>query len=183
MKSARERVLFFLAGVLLLALAGCTPESPRKNPVGLEFPTVNGTSLNGDSIVIPRAFIGTPTLLLVGYLQNSQFDIDRWLLGLVQLETPVVIREIPTVRGMVPRLIANKIDSGMRSGIPKDDWDAVITVYKDAGIIADFLGTEDSLNARVVLLDASGKVIWYHDRGYSATVVSDLDRRVRTMQE
>ena len=99
----------------------------------------------------------------------------------MQLDTPVAVREIPTVRGLVPRLIASKIDSGMRSGIPKEDWGTVITVYKDADIIANYLGTEDPLNARVALLDANGKVIWFHDRGYSATRVSNLDQIVRAL--
>ena len=136
-------------------------------------------SLKGNTYAIPDDFKGTPTLFFLGYKQESQFAIDRWLLGLVQLDIPVTVREIPTVRGLVPRLIASKIDSGMRSGIPKEDWGTVVTVYKDADIVANFLGTEDPLNTRVALLDAHGKIIWFHDRGYSARRVNDLDQTVR----
>ena len=181
MKSYKIFTASLLSAIVCLLLTGCKPEIPRQKPVGSIFPQVQGVSLKGDTYAIPADFKGTPTLLLVGYVQESQFDIDRWLLGLVQLGTPVTVREIPTVRGLVPRLIASKIDSGMRSAIPKEDWVTVVTVYKDADIVANFLGTEDPLNARVALLDANGKVIWFHDRGYSATRVSDLDQTVRAL--
>ena len=181
MKNYNTVTVSLLSGILCLLLTGCRPEIPRQQPVSSLFPDVQGTSLKGENYVIPEDFTGTPTLLLIGYIQESQFDIDRWLLGLVQLGTPIAVREIPTVRGLVPRLIANKIDSGMRSGIPEEDWGTVITVYKDADIIANFLGTEAPFNARVALLDAEGKVIWFHDRGYSATLMSELDQIVRSL--
>ncbi len=182
MKGSKIIAASLLSVILCLLSTGCTPETPRQQPVDSKFPQVQGTSLEGNIYTIPDEFIGEPTLLLIGYIQDSQFDIDRWLLGLVQLEVPIAVREIPTVRGLIPRLIANKIDSGMRSGIPKEDWGAVITVYKDADVIANFLGTEDPLNARVALLDANGNVIWFHDRGYSAKWISDLDRTVRALR-
>lgn len=57
-----------------------------------------------------------------------------------------------------------------------------IIVYKDADRINHFRGTVDPLNSRIVLLDAKGKVIWFHDRGYSASKISELDRIVRTFK-
>ena len=122
MKSYKIFTASLVSGIVCLLLTGCKPEIQRQQPVGSIFPQVQGISLKGDPYAIPDDFTGTPTLLLVGYLQESQFEIDRWLLGLVQLDIPVAVREIPTVRGLVPRPIASKIDSGMRSGIPKGDW-------------------------------------------------------------
>ena len=63
----------------------------------------------------------------------------------------------------------------MRKGIPQESWKDVITVYGDEKRkIADWTGTENPRNARVILLDENGKVIWFHDRGYGLPPLSDL---------
>ncbi|MGE3171891.1 MAG: hypothetical protein AB7O97_04645 [Planctomycetota bacterium] len=149
-------------------LSACSTPWPRRDPTGERFPSVTATALDGTLVRVPEDFAGAPLVLLVGYEQDAQFDADRWLLGLLQAEVPVAIRELPTIPGFVPRLLAGTIDSGMRSGIPDEDWGAVITVYDDAAAVAAFTGNEAGRTMRVLLLDERGTVAWFHDRGYSA---------------
>jgi len=158
----------------LLLLASCSSSLPNRDPLGEPFPQVRGESLEGTEMTIPDDLNGAPALLIVGYLQDAQFDADRWLFGLLQSEVDVRILEIPTVRGWVPRMISGKIDQGMRNGIPSEDWGTVVTVYDDADKVAQFTGTELGNNVRVFLLDAQGEVIWFHDRGYSAGVLIEM---------
>lgn len=160
---------------------GCSRTFETKNPNGLVFPSIRGTVLTGEEIELPVFFKGTPILLLIGYVQDSQFDVDRWILGLKQLKTPIGIAEIPAIQGFIPRMISSKIDQGMRNGIPEEDWGIVITVYKDAETIARFLGNTNPRNVRVVLIDELGKVRWYHDRGFSAEKAIELDKEVREL--
>jgi hypothetical protein len=40
-------------------------------------------------------------------------------------------------------------------------------VYGDADRIAKLTGNEDGLTGRVVLLDATGRIAFFHDRGFS----------------
>lgn len=169
------------AAVLLIAMAvaACSRTTPNRNPIGETFPRVNGTSLAEKSYTIPDDFKGAPTLLIVGYVQDAQFDIDRWLLGLAQAKTPGRMYEVPAAKGLGARAASGFIDNGMRSGIPQEDWGVVITVYRDAGKIVEFLGNDKPRNARVVLLDAEGRVVWHHDRGYSATKLLELDSEMR----
>lgn len=158
----------------LLLLASCSSPLPNRDPLGEPFPQVRGESLEGTSMSLPDELRGAPALLIVGYLQDAQFDADRWLFGLLQSEVDLRILEVPAVRGWVPRLISGKIDQGMRDGIPAEDWASVVTVYGDAGKVAQFSGTELGNNVRVFLLDAQGEVIWFHDRGYSAGVLIEM---------
>ena len=137
----------------------------------------------GQSYQLPKDFAGAPVVLLIGYKQRSQFDLDRWILGLVQLQTPVRIVELPTIKGMIPGMFANRIDEGMRNGIPEEDWGAVITVYDEAEPIVNFTGNENGSNGRIILLDKQGKVVWFADRGYSAGQVKDLDTTLRSLIE
>lgn len=162
---------------LLLALCllpSCSSTWPRRNPTGEVFPTVAGKSLAGDAIALPTVGASAPLLLLVGYEQEAQFDLDRWLFGLDQAGWRVRTFEVPTLPGLVPRLLAGTIDGGMRRGIPAEDWASVVTVYGDASRIAEFTGNEDGLTGRVLLLDRAGKVVWFHDRGFSVAQLKAL---------
>ena len=88
--------------VFLLVIGGCTKQYVNQNPVGQMFPTVTGQSLENIRHEIPDYFSGRSVLLLVGYKQDSQFDIDRWLIGLDMTGTRVDVYELPTIQGMLP---------------------------------------------------------------------------------
>lgn len=174
-----RRVLAVLAATsaLLLALAAtsCSSTWPRRDPTGEVFPTVTGESLAGATVTLPAVGRGEPLLLLVGYEQETQFDLDRWLLALDEAGWRVTTFEVPTLPGMMPRLFAGMIDGGMRRGIPQEDWAGVVTLYGDAAPVARFTGNEDALPGRVLLLDGEGKVVFFHDRGFSVGTLRRLE--------
>lgn len=164
--------LFF---IFLFILSGCTTTFENKAVLHQQFPKVDGKNLEEIPIDMPNYFRGKHTILLIGYKQNSQFDIDRWIMGLTDSGVTAKVYELPTVVGMVPKMISGKIDSGMRLGIPKELWVDVITLYGgDAKKIAEFTGNERPLNARVMLLDTSGKIIFFHDQGYGVSYLKQL---------
>ena len=168
-----------IAAVTLVSMTGgCAATMPNRDPTGMVFPSVRGQSLEKERIEIPAAFAGGPAVLLIGYKQSAQFDIDRWLMGLMQANAKAQIVEIPTIPGLVPTIASGWIDDGMRSGIPKEDWGSVVTLYgRAAKPVAALTGTESGQRARIVVLDAMGKVVWFDDEGYSArkaTVVASL---------
>ena len=70
----------------ILALGSCSSPIPNRNPIGESFPVVRGESLNGDAVELPSAVSGEPAILMVGYVQGTQFDLDRWTLGFAQAE-------------------------------------------------------------------------------------------------
>lgn len=178
------RLLAAVTGLLLTGTAAflsCrAPALENRSPLGESFPAVSGESLAGESFDLPADLEGQPAVLILGYVQDAQFDADRWLFGLLQAETPVKVLEVPTIPGLVPSLIGHRIDEGMRSGIPSEDWSVVVTVYGDrARDIVELTGNENPRNVRVLLLDGDGVVRWFHDRGFSAGKLLELDRLVR----
>jgi hypothetical protein len=185
MNTVRARPSMIAASLWLstaLAAIGCATRHPNVDPTREPFPRVTGTALDDREVVLPDAFAGKPVVLLVGYEMESQFDIDRWLLGLMMSGTGVTFVELPTIPGLVPGAFANQIDAGMRKGIPREDWGGVITVYGDeAAKIAKFTGDSRDRNARVLLLDAAGRVAWFHDRGYSPRVLLELDAKAKEL--
>lgn len=164
-----------LAVVVALASVSCATRYPLRDPTGEPFPRVTGTALDGRTTTFPDVVKGRPAVLLIAYEQDTQFDVDRWLLGLIQGQLDAPLYELPTIPGALPGMFAGTIDEGMRGGIPKEDWAAVVTMYDDGDVIAKFTGNEARRrNTRVVVLDEEGVVRFFHDRGYSARLVSDV---------
>lgn len=171
------------AACLFVGLSACsrTPV-PASINVGTKFPSVVGQSLEKQEVKIPESYAGKVTVLLVGYQQKTQFDIDRWILGILQLETPVKIVEVPTIAGMMPQMVQGFINNGMRSGIPEEDWKTVVTVFDDAEKIIKALGNERPQSTYAVLLDKGGNIRRIFNNGYSAGNAKELDSLVRALE-
>lgn len=182
----RASVLFVVAAgvgaTAMLSLNGCSAGFPNRDPVGEAFPSVEGESLEKVATRLPEDLAGKPAVLLVGYRQKTQFDLDRWLMGLLQagvgIDIDAHLLEVPTIPGLLPTMASGWIDEGMRSGIPREDWASVVTLYGgSAEPVAEMTGTENGRLARVIVLDAAGRVVWFDDKGYSvrkAMAVADL---------
>ncbi len=163
--------------IISLAFTSCTRSvSTPSNITNSQFPSVKGNSLTNQAVSIPENYRGKTTLILVGYTQRAQFDIDRWILGALQADVKADIVEVPTIAGMMPQMVQGFIDNGMRSGIPKSDWGSVVTVYEDAPKIIEALGNERPQSAYAVLLNREGKIVWSSNIGYSATQVLELKK-------
>jgi hypothetical protein len=184
----RRRLLLLVPLLLVgltipLALHACAASYENRDPVGERFPTVSGRSLEEVKITLPDDYAGEPAVILVGYLQRAQFDIDRWILGLLQAGVNARIVEVPTVPGLAAGLASGWIDEGMRSGIPEEDWGSVVTLYgSSADPVAEFTGNENGRLTRVLILDADGQVVWFDDKGYSARKALDVARVVRALR-
>lgn len=183
MKKRTLSLVSLLAAFGAIGLWGCSAKHPARSPVGEVFPAATGKALSGETVRLPADFQGKPRILIVAYVQGAQFDADRWAFGLLQAGTPVEALEIPTLPGWAVSRFRGVIDGGMRGGIPREDWGGVVTVYGDDGKkIARFTGNEKTRNVRVLLLDAAGRVAWFHDRGYSPRVLKELDELCRTQK-
>ena len=168
----------------LLMLSACSSPLPNRDPTGAVFPDVVGQSLEEETVALPSALAGEPAILLIGYEQDAQFDIDRWLMGLIQSGTDARILELPTIPGLLGSLASGWIDDGMRSGIPKEDWSVVVTLYGSAGApVAELTGTTNGRLARVIALDAKGTVVWFDDTGYSARKALALAEVISSLRD
>jgi len=164
----------FLLSFLLFFVAGCSTSYTNQTVTGEKFPSVSGQNLEDKTVTIPADFKGDFTLLLVGYKQDTQFDIDRWLIALDMTETRVNAYEIPTIQGLFPRMFSTMINDGMRKGIPKELWKGVVTVYEDGDKVQAFTGNEKPNNARVLLLDKTGTIVYFYDRGFSVSALKEV---------
>ena len=171
----KKNITLILVSIMLF---GCSTTYVNRNPVGENFPTVKGQTLTEEERELPAYFKGSNVVLLLGYKLDSQFDIDRWLIGLDMTETKIKAYEIPTIQGLFPRMFKGSIDNGMRKGIPKELWGGVITIYGDGAKVQEFTGNQNPNNARVLLLDQDGKVVYFYDRGFSVPALNELRDKI-----
>ncbi|MGI2259018.1 hypothetical protein [Shewanella sp. GXUN23E] len=159
---------------IIVSLGACSTRYPNQTPLDQPFPAVAGTTLSKQQVNLPGHFAGRPVVLLIGYVQDAQFDIDRWLIGLDMTQTRVEVFELPTIAGMLPRMFETQINDGMRAGIPKALWGGVITVFEDGDKVVGFTGNTNPNNARVLLLDAQGQVKFFYDEGFAVAPLNAL---------
>jgi hypothetical protein len=177
-----RRLLKYLTLPLALITGACSTSHPNRNPVGEAFPEVTGTSLEQKSVTLPTAYEGEPALYMVGYVQATQFDLDRWAIGLTQVKFPCRIIEVPAIPGAMASMFQGMIDEGMRSGIPREDWVSVVTLYGDeANPVAKLTGNQNPRNGRILLIDADGVVRWFWDQGFSAKRLMEVDTMAKEL--
>ena len=148
--------------------------TPSRGPVGLRFPSVEGTALTGRLVRLPEDLWGAPALLLVAYRRGAQRDVDLWA-AFVRLEAPGLrILEVPVIPAPIWRPFRGMIDGGMRGGVPRPQWSSVVTVYDDGVAVREFVGDRGAPIAYATLLDAGGVVRELEAGGFS----EDAGRRL-----
>ncbi|WP_286234137.1 hypothetical protein [Thalassotalea sediminis] len=175
-----RKTIFIL---LTLLISACSNTYPNKELTNQRFPSVIGTNLLKETVSLPEDLTHKPVVLLLGYKQDSQFDIDRWLIGLEMTETNIQALEIPTIQGLFPRMFKTQINEGMRRGIPKDLWAGVITVYKQGDKLQQFTGNEKPNNARVILLDEQGVIRYFYDQGFAVSALQGLRATIEKIKQ
>lgn len=169
--------------ISVFLVSGCANQYPNLDVTGKMFPTVSGESLSKQAFVIPEFTKGELAILLIGYKQDAQFDIDRWLIGLDMKQVTTPAYELPTIAGMLPRMFETQINEGMRKGIPKELWGGVITLYQDGEKVQAFTGNQNGNNARVALLDKQGRIVYFYDRGFAVAPLNELIDKISQLTE
>jgi len=147
------------------------------------MPTLKGEFLSGRQAVLPDAASGRVALLAFGFTYNSRFAVEAWV-GRFRKdfgEKPqVTFYEIPMIGGMA-RLGKWFIDSGMRSGTPRKDYENVITVYGGTDPWKQRLGFQAPDAAYLVLLDQRGLVRWRYKGAFDEESYKSLSGQVTAL--
>ena len=148
--------------------------------VGDPLPTLRGEFLTGRTALLPQAAGGRVALLLLGFSYDSRFAVEAWagkFREQFHRDPRVTFYEIPMIGGLA-WMGKWFIESGMRRGTPKQDYENVITVYGGAHPWKQRLGFRDPKAAYLILLDASGRVAWRYTGGLDEQAYHALSSEV-----
>jgi hypothetical protein len=140
--------------------------SARLLAPGDSLPDLRGDYLTGRAAAMPADARGKVALLALGFTYQSRFAVEAWVKrfrAAFGSEPGTAFYEVPMLGGGA-RLGRWFIDSGMRSGTPKEDHERVITVYGGTGQWKDRLGYAEKgpeqNDAYLILIDRTGIIRW-----------------------
>ena len=109
-----------------------------------------------------KAASGHVALPLLGFTYESRFAVEAWaerFRGQFGADPRVTFYEIAMIGGLA-RMGKWFIDSGMRRGTRKEDYEHVITVYGGTDAWKQSVGFRDPKAAYLILLDRRGRIAW-----------------------
>lgn len=138
---------------------------PNHSVAHVRFPALQGESLARKQMQLPADLAGDINLLFVAFLRDQQFEINRWMRRVGDLEVRhngLEIYEVPVLRRF-PGFYRGWIDNGMRSGIPDPKArERTVTVYTDRKAFLESAGLADVSQIWTVLVDRTGTIFWSH---------------------
>lgn len=150
---------------------------------GAGLPALKGEFLTGREAVLPETASGRVALLALGFTYDSRFAVEAWIkkFRAGYGDNPqVTFYEIPTIGGMA-QLGKWFIDSGMRRGTPKADYEHVITVYGGTRPWKERLGFQAPDAAYLILLDKNGIVQWRHNGAFDEAAYKTLSEEMKAL--
>src|SRR5215469_12808367 len=146
---------------LLVALCAGSLHAQRSMPI------VEGESLSGKKVSLPRDLGSKPALLIIGFTHGSQAQTKAWGLR--------VRDRFPTwsiaVLEDVPRLMRGMVSHSIKSGIPKEQYDRFLLVYHGEKELKQVAGFDHSDDAYLLVIDSSGAIRWsFHGSATDAAV-------------
>lgn len=155
MRTATVALATILTAVSLSAL-GLSAVARAAEPYRL--PVITAADLDGRPVSLPADLPADRSILLLGFAEEHQTGIDRWVAGLKLaarrgwLELPVIDNP-----GAIGRWF---IQEGMRRGLPDPAVRArVISVYTDKAEFLGRIGVQDDKSVAVLVVDRSGRVL------------------------
>lgn len=133
----------------------------------MTFPTVNGSNLLRERLILPRDLEGKYNLLFIPFERWHQTEVDTWSGLAEELEKKfngLVYYELPTLQkgGALYKILLNE---GMRAGIPNPKTrERTITLYLDKPEFRSSLDMADEEHIYVLIVDRQGKE-YFRTRG------------------
>ena len=141
------------------------------------FPPIEARNLEGTTVLLPEAFSGAPSVVIIAFTRSHQALVDSWTPWLdefVEKHPTVAFYEIPTISGSW-KLMRRMIDGGMAAAIrtPKV-LKRTMTVYGDIRRLTVPLKIFDRSTISVLAVTREGEVLWSHLGPFNPVAASAL---------
>lgn len=132
-------------------------DNDRTALLNTKFPSIAVQTLSKNKIELPSFTYGKPTIICIVFEQNAQQKVDTWTNPILQKYTKGEVNyfEVPMIKAAY-KIASGFIDSGMRSGVPKELHGNVATYYGKLNKYKTNLMMYDNNSCYLFLLDSNG---------------------------
>jgi hypothetical protein len=121
------------------------------------IPKIETKTVSGKPISLPTAASGKPAVLIFGFSQESDKQIEQWAKSLRAEQ--LTVYSIPVLES-VPKLIRGIVASGIRSSTEPAFRDYMAPVFSGEAALKSLVQFKEPKDAYVVLLDATGNILF-----------------------
>ena len=158
------RMLVFAA----LAFAGASHAAER-------LPVTPAESLSGHKLDFPTALAGKAAVCVFGFSKEAGDGTKIWMNRLSQ--DGINSWSIADLE-KAPAMVRGMIRASMRRGTPASQLDHSLILTKDAKAWMEALGAKQEKLPVVVLLDASGRMLWTYEGSFGEAAYRELKSRL-----
>lgn len=180
------KVAQLLSLALLVACRSFAADPPKVQPLepGVIMPNLEGESLAGKNLALPKDAAQHAAVIALGFSRNSQYSIEKWMKPFKQdfkNNAGVVAYTVPVIEGSMGRLAKPFITGGMRKGVPKEDQATFVAVFTSSNDWRQRMQVTDEQIGYIVVIDQQGKVAWIYRQPYSEDGYNQLVKQVRSL--
>src|SRR4051812_7911749 len=123
------------------------------------FPRVTGQTFGERAVIVPDAFKGKPTILVITFTRSAQEQARSWADKLKQKALGLETHQVLELED-VPRLMRGFVRGSIRRSIPKESQDNFVLLFEGEEALKKSVNYQASDDAYVVMLDSSGNIVW-----------------------
>jgi len=184
MKSRLLLILILCIGVALIVAMNQAPQTSSIQLSDcadcLQFPTVTGETLNGETVTLPDYFSGDLNLVILPFDREQQEGVIDWLSVAQDLEAEFGISYYSV--GALPDLNAGVrllISGGMTLVLEPDVRDRSILLYlPEQDLFAQSIGADNLEQTEILILNNDGEILWQAQGNYSDALTTALRGKV-----
>jgi hypothetical protein len=168
----------------LLSFVVAVAFSSTSTALAASIPNSTGTTLDGQSIVLPRDLAPQATVLILGFTQHSQDATTAWEKAVrASISSPgITYFDIPFIED-APRFVRPMIVHAIRKQVPDIVKPRFLPLAANEAAwkqAADFSASAPDA-AYVLLVDRSGNIRWQTHEPCSPTLLAQLSQKARAI--
>jgi hypothetical protein len=166
---------FSFAFIFALASCGLITADQRAMPM------TQAQSLSGHTLTLPDAIAGHPAVIVIGFTQGSQRAMERWdkeIGAQVTARPGVPLYNIAVIQD-APKFVRGMIKGSMKVLVPAAGQDNFLTVVQGQEELKKAVDFAAGGEAYVVVLDASGKIVFHTHGDPSETAKKQVIEQIK----
>jgi len=147
----------------------------------MPMPMTQAQSLSGHVLTLPAAVAGHPAVIVIGFTQGSQRAMERWdkeIGAQVTAKPGVPLYNIAVIQD-APKFVRGMIKGSMKALVPAAGQDRFLTVVQGQDELKKAVDFSAGGDAYVVVLDASGKIVFHTHGDPSETAKKQVIEQIK----